>query len=1081
MRRGEKEDSGSNDKISIQEKMQIEGKYRLFFNSMTEAVIVHRLVYDDKGEPIDYRIVDINPAYEQIFGIKYKDVVGKLATEVYNTPTPPLFDMYLNVVRTGNPISFEYYFPNLKKQFFISSFHTEGDEFVSIVTDITEIERERAKNRHLYSILEAIRNVNQLITRVKTKKELIEQTCEKLQKAKNYNAVFIFLFDESGNIELSANAGLDEKYSKLIELKKNGYYPPCIIKALEEKNIFHTKKTRTFCGDCSLAQLYAASNIIVSPLIHNNRLYGLLEISTNIESPEYSIDEEKLIEEISGDIAFAIHSIEINEERERAEEELKRQKEFSDRIIQASNAIIIGLDSEHRIEIFSDGAQKITGWERAEVLGKDWFEIFFDSKLAEEMKAVWSDAWGRKFHSYINPICTKNGEERIISWNNTSICDEYGEPRLLVCIGQDITDRIEVQEQLRQSEERYRTVIHQSAEAIYLADPKSKKIVEANSKFFEYLGYEREEISSLTMYDFIAHSKKSIDDLVQKTLETGTFIVGERKWKRKDGKLIDVIISSGKIEQDSEKLLFIMALDITDRIKARKALFSEKERLKVTLKSIGDAVISTDTKGKIVLMNKVAEELTGWNADDAVGKPLNDVFHIINEETGEVCENPVEKVIKTGFIVGLANGSILISKDGTRRYIADSGAPVRDNDGNIIGVVLVFRDITEKLRTEKELQKINRLQSLGVFAGGIAHDFNNILTAFLLNVSHAKLLSEGNEKIVEILTDAEKATMRAQSLTQKLLTFSRGGAPIKETIDVSKIIKDAAEFVLAGSNVRCNFSISDDLWLVDADEGQIAQVIQNIVINADQSMPEGGLMDISAENIIVGEDEHPVIKPGKYIKITIKDNGIGIPKEYIGRIFDPYFTTKQTGNGLGLAIVYSIVRQHGGYVDVDSVVEKGTTFDIYLPASKEKSKKVRIPESEIAKYTGKVLLMDDETKILDIVGKILHSYGNEVETASDGEEAIQKYLAAKNSQKPFDVVILDLTVRGGMGGKMTIEKLREIDPNVKAIVSSGYSHDPIMANYKDYGFAAVIAKPYRPQKLRETISKIIAEKNADSK
>ena len=539
------------------------------------------------------------------------------------------------------------------------------------------------------------------------------------------------------------------------------------------------------------------------------------------------------------------------------------------------------------------------------------------------------------------------------------------------------------------------------------------------------------------------------------------------------------------IDEEDKGLLMEVAGDIgfalysikldEARKQAEEALSMEKERLKITISSIGDAVISTDTEGKITLMNKVAEELTGWEIEQAIGKPLNSVFHIINENTGEECENPVEKVMKTGIVIGLANGSILISKDSTRKYIADSGAPIHSNDGNIIGVVLVFRDITEKLKTEQELIKVNQLESLGIFAGGIAHDFNNILTAFLLNVSHAKLLSEGNEKVVDALSDAEKAAMRAKSLTQKLLTFSRGGAPVKETIDLTDTIAESAEFVLSGSNVRCNLSISDDLWFVDADNGQIAQVIQNIVINADQAMPDGGVINISAENTVLGTDEHPIVQPGKYIKISIQDQGVGIPNNYLQEIFNPYFTTKQKGNGLGLSIVYSIVKKHGGYIFVDSAVEQGTTFDIFIPASKKEFKTVQMAETDIENNIGNVLLMDDEEEILNIVGGLLRSYGHKVETALEGEEAIEKYISASKTENPFDVVILDLTIRGGMGGKNTIEKLREIDPNIKAIVSSGYSDDPVMANYKDYGFSAVIAKPYRPQKLREIVSRVIGE------
>ncbi|MGB9595346.1 MAG: PAS domain S-box protein [Candidatus Poribacteria bacterium] len=522
-----------------------------------------------------------------------------------------------------------------------------------------------------------------------------------------------------------------------------------------------------------------------------------------------------------------------------------------------------------------------------------------------------------------------------------------------------------------------------------------------------------------------------------------------------------------------EKIIIGMGQAI-ERIQFADALFREKELLDVTLRSIGDAVISTDSEGRIAVINNVAEKLTGWTEREAVGKHISEVFHIINEKTRQNAPDPVEKVLSSGNVIGLANHTVLISRDGTEYSIADSGAPIYSRDGRIIGVVIVFRDVTEERKMEAEIQKINKLESLGILAGGIAHDFNNILTSILGNLSLARLHKDEEEK-EKRLEEAEKATMTATGLTQQLLTFAKGGLPIKKFGSIKDLLKDSTEFVLRGSNVKPLFSIKDDLWNLEMDESQIDRVIQNVVINAAQAMPEGGIIWVSAENVYLHENHIHSINEGKYIKLSIKDSGMGIPKEHLSRIFEPYFTTKQKGSGLGLAICYSIIKNHGGYIEVESELGVGSNFIIYLPASdKSVSKEKTELDLSVVKGKGKVLVMDDEASIRDLMKNMLSVFsGYEVFTAKDGLEAVNLYKQEMDSGRPFDVVILDLTVPGGMGGKEAMQELLEIDPNVKAIVYSGYSNDPIMSNYKEYGFKEVIAKPFKVKELSETLHRVI--------
>jgi len=507
-----------------------------------------------------------------------------------------------------------------------------------------------------------------------------------------------------------------------------------------------------------------------------------------------------------------------------------------------------------------------------------------------------------------------------------------------------------------------------------------------------------------------------------------------------------------------------------------KSLFEEKERAQVTLRSIGDGVITTDAEGKVVLINAIAERLTGWTQREAEGKPLTEVFYIINEKTRERCENPVDKVLREGKIVDLANHTALIARDGAERIIADSGAPIRDESGNIIGVVLVFRDATEKQKLEEEILKAGKLESVGILAGGIAHDFNNILTAITGNISLAMRDIKPSDAIFRRLVDAESACLRAKELTYQLLTFSKGGAPVKKTVSVSEIIEDSARLALAGSNVRCKISVPDDLLPADVDEGQISQVINNLLINAVEAMPGGGVITVRAENLTAGKGDALPLAYGKYLKISIQDQGTGILPGHLRKIFDPYFTTKQKGSGLGLAICYSIVKKHDGHISVESVLGSGTTFSIYLPASSKEPARKKDSREEPIRGEGKILVMDDEAIVRDVTGRILKHLGYDVEFAGDGSEAIELYRKAKESGKPFDLVIMDLTVPGGMGGKEAIHWLIEIDPDVRAIVSSGYSDNLVMSDFRQYGFKGVVAKPYKIQQLALALHNVLNDR-----
>lgn len=385
--------------------------------------------------------------------------------------------------------------------------------------------------------------------------------------------------------------------------------------------------------------------------------------------------------------------------------------------------------------------------------------------------------------------------------------------------------------------------------------------------------------------------------------------------------------------------------------------------------------------------------------------------------------------------------------------------------------IVVFDDISERKRTEEDILKAQKLESVGILAGGIAHDFNNILTVILGNISLAKMNVKSGNKIFDLLSATEAASKRAQTLTMQLLTFAKGGAPVKEVYSIAKILQESSLFVLTGSKSKCDFSIANNLWPVEADAGQISQVINNIVINANQAMPDGGVIQIRAENKLIEEKHNLPIQPGRYIMITIKDHGIGIPENYLSKIFDPYFSTKQTGMGLGLATAYSVIKKHAGHISVNSRPDYGTTFYIYLPAS---GKEIQTKEEPaLLTGNGKILMMDDDKYLRMMVEEMLEMLGYEAGFAKDGDEAIAMFKKARESGEPYDAIILDLTIPGGMGGKDVIKILLEIDPEVKAVVSSGYSDDPVMSNFREYGFKGMMPKPFNDNDLGKVLNDML--------
>jgi PAS domain S-box-containing protein len=665
-------------------------------------------------------------------------------------------------------------------------------------------------------------------------------------------------------------------------------------------------------------------------------------------------------------------------------------------------------------------------------------------------------------------------------------------------------------DRLAESEEKYRTLVENARDGIVLLA--NERPLYANPSLISMLGYPEREFYERTIVDFLPDTPRGRELVLPRYLGRMHGVELPSKYEAqlltKNGRLLDVIISASRIRMGGDDVVISIISDISHLKKAENTihrqyqeihaqyaemeslnrelmhthnelvdlnerLAREKEQLAATLVSIGDGVIATDTEGRIVMLNHAAERLTEWSQAEAAGHPVGELFNLGGTSARSSRINGVvSEVTSRGGLEISDVPLVLVNRKGEERIVEISGAPVQTTDGKNLGAVLAVRDITEKHKLEKELAKIGKIESLGLLAGGIAHDFNNLLTAIIGNLSLAKMEAKDNRACSDILDRIEVVSQRAVNLTRQLLTFSKGGDPIKKTASIVELLEESVSFLLAGSNVRSHFSVEGDISPVDIDPDQIVQVLHNLIVNTMQAMPGGGNLSIRVQN--VSDTRWLPLPPGRYVRISISDEGVGIPQKHLGRIFDPYFTTKEYGSGLGLAITYSIIKKHGGHIDVESSEGVGSTFNVYLRASEAGGIQEESPASSALprRRRGRIMVMDDEEYILDLAVNMLEHFGFEVAGARNGEEAIQAYRRAMDEDKKFDVVIMDLTIPGGMGGRETLAGLKVVDPGVVAIVSSGYSSDPVMANFAAHGFRGVLMKPYTIEDMIQVIDEV---------
>lgn len=680
---------------------------------------------------------------------------------------------------------------------------------------------------------------------------------------------------------------------------------------------------------------------------------------------------------------------------------------------------------------------------------------------------------GKKVNSiYEMRIVKSDGEVRWVQVFSENLYYR-GEPAVFGSFF-DITEKKRIEKELTQREEEYRLLFNQTPAGIFYYDIECN-ITHFNDKFMNLLQSTREKLTGLNMR--LLKDKRVLPCIEDALLGKEGHYEGAYDATTGDAH-IQITMKTEPLRDSKGNIAGGVGIvqDITSQKETEKALEKSEKRFKELVEWSPIAMAVFDTEGNIVYRNRRAVDDFGY--DDTDVPHINQWWEkaypddAYREKVKQEWNRAIGEALENGREISPQEWQVTC-RDGTVKDVEFRMMPI-GNSGFV-----TMEDLTVRKQTEAELLKARKIESLGVLAGGIAHDFNNILTAVLGNISMARDETISSEQRLRILDLAEKAAWRARSLTQQLLTFSRGGSPVQKAISIRNILTETAEFILSGTPVSSRFEIVPALSSAHVDEGQVGQVIHNILLNARQAIDGSGIITIRAENFF-NSGCMKDITPGDYIRISIQDSGRGISKEDINNIFDPFFTTKEDGNGLGLSVSYSIVKKHGGTIEVSSDRGKGTCFDVYLPASKEKPGEISEPYNVEVADTGSILLMDDDPMVLDISKKFLEHIGFSVDTAEHGEAALAMYEESFNAGKPFDLVILDLTIRGGMGGEETMRGLKKIDPHVIGIVASGYSNDPVMARFSEYGFSGVIIKPFSIDDVKDTVFSLLGKRGHGS-
>jgi len=735
------------------------------------------------------------------------------------------------------------------------------------------------------------------------------------------------------------------------------------------------------------------------------------------------------------------------------------------------------VDEDFVLRDCNDTAKKFTNNKIADLLGKTATELYKDKpEVLKNFQRCFTEKTNIKQEGlfYLRTLCETKYFE---------ITYAFMPPDMVLVFTDDINKRKRVEKKLSASEKKYRLLVEQIPAITYTsAIDAASTTLYVSPQVQDLIGYTQEEyMKNPDIWRTRLHpnDRKRVLAEVNRCQARHKPFKSEYRMITRKGKVKWFRDEAVIVKNDKGQPLFLQGImfDITKR-KYMENKLKESEKKYSTLVEYAQDFVGIIQNGVWKFLNKAGFQVTGYTEKELLGKPFLD---FLESEYKELAAQRYELCLASQNVSPLFEMKIQC-KDGTSKEVESSSGIIQYKGDP--AVMIIARDINERKKMEEEIQKARRLESVGILAGGISHDFNNILTAIIGNISLTKLLYiKSNNEAFKILTEAEKACHRAKNLTKHLLTLSKGGVLIKKPMCISGLLKDSADFVFGHSKVKCEFDLTKDLWPVEIDETQINQVIYNLLINADQAMPESGIVTVKATNVCIEQESNLPLEAGDYINLLIKDQGIGIPQEHLNKIFDPYFTTKQKGSGLGLAISYFIIEKHNGYIAVESEEGVGTTFCLYLPASDEQmaiaqDREISLPELDIAKKKakhngqGKILLVNHELIVRDMAKEMLNYIGYHVEVARNSVEVIELYKKSKEPNPPFEAVIIDISSQGE--GKENILKLHEIDPKMKLIASTDCPDETIMSDLKRLGYSAVIIKPYEINKLNKLLPAIIA-------
>jgi PAS domain S-box-containing protein len=757
------------------------------------------------------------------------------------------------------------------------------------------------------------------------------------------------------------------------------------------------------------------------------------------------------------------------QELSRMEGSLRESEATLRTITSAARDAIIMINNRGKITFWNPAAEQMLGWQETEALGCDLHLLLApDSYHAAYHRGMdlfsstgRGDAVGKTIELRAR---RKDTTEFPIELSLSAV--QLGGHWQAVGIIRDISRRKANEEKLSLTS----FMVDNISDGIEWISPEGR-FLEVNEAYCRSLGYSREEMLALSVWDIDPTLTETDWPRIWEKIRHGREQRIESLHKNRDGRVIPVEINTNFFKYGEIEYLCAISRDISERKEAEQALQASEDRYRIFTAITSDYVFKCTRRGsepyRIQWMAGPVKAITGYSE--------NEIF-TMGCWKGIVHADDADRINSHLMQITAGQKNVvqyrIITKSGEIRWIRESSFCEAGKSPTELILYGTSKDVTEQETLQEQLLKNQKLESLGILAGGIAHDFNNILTGIMGNISFARMFLDNAHRASRPLDAAEKASKRAAELAQQLLTFAKGGAPLKKSIQLRPLVEECLSLVLRGTNVLGAMSFDENIHDIDADEGQLGQVFNNILINAVQAMPGGGTITVRAKNLSLACGNSQGLQPGRYVKISFSDEGCGIKDEDLTKVFDPYYTTKAGGSGLGLTSAHSIISRHGGSIDVQSRIHEGTTFSFYLPSTEPAFPDdfgEQLREKTATVTGGNILVLDDEEMIQNLAMEMLEHLGHKVTTCSTGMEAIALYRSARESGNPFSAVILDLTIPGSMGGKETAQAILTEDPHARLIVSSGYSNDPVMAEYDKYGFQAALVKPYSSEEIARVL------------